>query len=55
MDRRNVNRGFRQLRVWQDAVALYDCKVENGLLKLIKALRRKRIEGEWAETFPAEE
>lgn len=23
MDRRNVNRGFKQLRVWQDAVALY--------------------------------
>lgn len=23
MERRNVNRGFRQLRVWQDAVDLY--------------------------------
>jgi len=23
MERRNINRGFRQLRVWQDAVALY--------------------------------
>lgn len=137
MDRRNVNRGFKQLRVWQDAVALYvlagrvlsgfpfelrktaanaidaahsisrniaegycrrglreylnylnialgscgefhSCyvsfrqanqigegdyeeldqlhyKVENGLLRLIKALQRKQIEGEWTETFPAEE
>jgi len=23
MERRNVNRGFKQLRVWQDAIALY--------------------------------
>ena len=23
MERRNINRGFKQLRVWQDAVALY--------------------------------
>jgi four helix bundle protein len=23
MDRKNVNRGFRKLRVWQDAVSLY--------------------------------
>lgn len=23
MDRKNVNRGFKQLRVWQDAVSLY--------------------------------
>ena len=29
MDRKNVNRGFRQLRVWQDAVSLYvlACKI----------------------------
>ena len=23
MDRKNVNRGFKKLRVWQDAVSLY--------------------------------
>lgn len=23
MERRNINRGFRQLRVWQDAITLY--------------------------------
>ena len=23
MDRKNINRGFKQLRVWQDAVSLY--------------------------------
>ena len=29
MERRNVNRGFKRLRVWQDAVALYilACKI----------------------------
>jgi len=23
MDRKNINRGFKKLRVWQDAMALY--------------------------------
>jgi len=23
MDRKNINRGFKKLRVWQDAVSLY--------------------------------
>jgi hypothetical protein len=23
MERRNINRGFKQLRVWQDAITLY--------------------------------
>ena len=23
MDRKNINRGFKRLRVWQDAVSLY--------------------------------
>ena len=29
MDRKNINRGFRKLRVWQDAVSLYilTCKI----------------------------
>jgi four helix bundle protein len=29
MDRKNINRGFRKLRVWQDAVSLYilACKI----------------------------
>jgi four helix bundle protein len=31
MERRNKNRGFKQLRVWQDAVKLYVlvCKILN--------------------------
>jgi hypothetical protein len=29
MDRKNINRGFKKLRVWQDAVSLYilSCKI----------------------------
>ena len=29
MDRKNINRGFRKLRVWQDAISLYilTCKI----------------------------
>ena len=29
MDRKNINRGFKKLRVWQDAIALYvlACKI----------------------------
>jgi len=29
MDRKNINRGFKKLRVWQDAVSLYvlACKI----------------------------
>ena len=32
MNRRNINRGFKKLRVWQDAVALYilACKIFSG-------------------------
>jgi four helix bundle protein len=32
MDRRNINRGFKKLRVWQDAVSLYvlACKTLNN-------------------------
>ena len=32
MERRNINRGFKKLRVWQDAVALYitACKILVG-------------------------
>jgi len=133
MDRKNINRGFKKLRVWQDAVSLYilayklisdfpfelkkvaansidaahsisrnisegycrrslkeylnylnialgssgefhSCyesfyranqvtrqeyesldklhyKVENELIKLIEALQKKQIEGEWKDTF----
>jgi hypothetical protein len=57
MDRRNANRAFKKLVVWNDAVDLYilacrafrdfpfelmHYKVENGLLKLVESLRKKR-------------
>ena len=44
MDRKNINRGFKKLRVWQDAVSLYILayKVENQLLKLIESLQKKQ-------------
>jgi hypothetical protein len=28
MDRKNINRGFKKLRVWQDAVSLYTLACE---------------------------
>ena len=53
MTLKNINRGFKKLIVWQDAVSLYVLawKVENGLLKLIQALQKKRKNNDWADTF----
>ncbi|CAB1059985.1 hypothetical protein D1BOALGB6SA_4750 [Olavius sp. associated proteobacterium Delta 1] len=35
MDRKNINRGFKKLRVWQDAVSLYvlACKISVIILR----------------------
>ena len=59
MDRKNINRGFKKLRVWQDAVYFYALacnvfadfpfKVENALLKLIKSLHEKQADGHWED------
>lgn len=96
--RRNMNRGYQKLTVWQDARTLYalTCrifrgfpyvlgrvaanqiasvdsvhrniadqvshgdfeewdalayKLENGLKRLIESLQRKRLEGDWEDTF----
>ena len=69
MERKNKNRGYQRLRVWEDAVALYveTCqryksmpfeildrqafKLENGLLRLVESLERKRGSGTWVETM----
>ena len=77
MERKNENRGYQRLRVWQDAATLYVEKVylatrreadqlseddveildhqafklENGLLRLIESLERKRDSGTWTETL----
>ena len=47
VDRKNKNRGYNQLRVWQDAITFYveildrqAFKLENGLLRLIESLER---------------
>lgn len=54
VDRKNKNRGYRQLRLWQDAITFYveteqdfdildrqAFKPENGPLRLIESLERK--------------
>jgi hypothetical protein len=64
MERKNKNRGYKRLRVWQDAVTLYveTCRLfksidgqafrlENSLLRLIESLERKRDSGTWTETL----
>jgi hypothetical protein len=87
MERKNKNRGYQRLQVWQDAVTLYletcrsfkslpfemkrvagqaiasadsdnfeildsqSFKLENGLLRLIESLERKRDTGTWPETL----
>jgi hypothetical protein len=47
MDRKNINRGFRKLRVWQDSVALYvlACKIFTNipLFQYSKKLTLTRI------------
>ncbi|MBN2521542.1 MAG: hypothetical protein JXB17_13605 [Bacteroidales bacterium] len=45
MERKNINRGFKQLRVWQDAIDLYILTCEC----LIKSLQNKIKEGNWDE------
>ena len=53
MDRKNINRGFKKLSVWQDAVSLYILayKVENQLLKLIESLQKKQKDQVWEDNF----
>ena len=72
MERKNKNRGYQRLRVWQDAISLYveTCglfkslpfemkheafKLENGLLRLVESLERKRDSGTWTETLSIKE
>ena len=50
MERKNINRGFKQLRVWNNSIELYilTCKIlskfpyetENELIQLIKSLQK---------------
>ena len=46
MDRKNINRGFRKLRVWQDSVTLYvlACKIFNDFPFEIKKVASNSID-----------
>ena len=58
---RNKNRGYQQLRVWEDAMDFFvithkvfrnmpfEFKLENGLLKLVESLERKQMTGDWID------
>jgi len=50
MDRKNIIRGFKKLKVWQNAISLGEdyerldqlhYKLENALLNLIESLQKK--------------
>ena len=61
MERKNINRGFKKLRVWQDAVSLYisachifvnfPFELKNELLKLIESLQKKQKDEVWEDNF----
>jgi four helix bundle protein len=46
MDRKNINRGFKRLRVWQDAVCLYilACKIVSGFPFELKKVAANTID-----------
>jgi len=46
MDRKNINRGFKRLRVWQDAVSLYilSCKIFNNFPFELKKVAANTID-----------
>ena len=46
MDRKNINRGFKKLRVWQDAVSLYilSCKIFNNFPFELKKVAANSID-----------
>ena len=46
MDRKNINRGFRKLRVWQDSIALYvlACKIFTNFPFEIKKVASNSID-----------
>ena len=52
-EKRNINRGFKKLLVWQDFQKLDELhyKLENQLLKLIESLQNKRNDRDWNDSF----
>lgn len=56
-ERRNINRGYMKLTVWQDAKAYYvlTCQTFRALpyelKRLIESLQEKQHTGEWQDSF----
>jgi hypothetical protein len=57
IERKGVMRGYKKLRVWQDAKMLFvlTWKLENGLKKLVESLQEKQSSKEWSDTFLVKE
>ena len=59
--RKNKNRGYQKLIVWNDAINYFErldsqaYKLENGLLKLVESLERKRDRGDWIDHLVVKE
>lgn len=53
-ERRNINRGYMKLIVWQDAKTYYAI-LENGLKRLIESLQEKQEAGSWQDSFVVRE
>ena len=56
--RKNRNRGYQKLRVWNDAIDYTEDDfqtLENGLLKLVESLEQKRERGEWIDHLMVKE
>lgn len=57
MERKNINRGFKKLRVWKDSIELcvLTCNVLKDfpfeLIQLIKSLQNKLDKKEWDDSF----
>jgi hypothetical protein len=55
--RKNTNRGYRKLRVWQDAIEYYvmTCEVfrrfPSDLKRLVESLERKKSGGDWEDSL----
>jgi len=53
MERKNINRGFKKLRVWQDAVSLYiaACKIFTGFPFELKKVAANSIDASHIPIF----
>ena len=49
--RRNLNRGYMKLEVWQRGMDLFDL---NKLLALITSIEAKRGTGDWQDSLPTD-